>query len=53
MEENCTLHITHVEKMKAGIIVTFEDGRCAIYSAALLLATFPQADEVQDVGWDD
>ena len=41
--------ITYVERMSGGVVVTFEDGRCAVYSAALLNATFSQAEDLTDL----
>lgn len=53
MTEEPVLHITHIERMRSGAIVTFDDGRCAIYSEALLCSMLPLAEMVEDVGWDD
>ena len=44
--------IVHVERLDGGVIITFDDGKCAVYSAALLYATFPQADEVDESALD-
>jgi hypothetical protein len=38
--------IVEAEKLSDGVLITFEDGKCALYSAALLLETFPQAQEI-------
>lgn len=36
-------------RFRNGVVVTFEEGRAAVYTAALLYALFPNADElVQD-----
>jgi hypothetical protein len=36
-------------RMRDGVIITFEDGKCALYAAALLYAMFPNSDElIQD-----
>jgi hypothetical protein len=32
------------------VVITFDDGRCAVYSAPLLLSFFEQAEEVVEVG---
>lgn len=40
--------IVNVDRFDGGVIVTFDDGRCALYAASLLLATLPQAIEVHD-----
>ena len=41
--------ILSTEKYENAVLVTFEDGRCALYSASLLHATLPQAEQL----WDD
>jgi hypothetical protein len=33
--------------MDGGLIITFDDGQCGIYSAAMLLAALPQAEHVE------
>jgi hypothetical protein len=36
-------------RLRDGVVITFEDGKCALYTASLLFAMFPQADElIQD-----
>jgi hypothetical protein len=36
-------------RSKDGVVITFEDSKCAVYPAALLYAMFPNADElIQD-----
>ncbi len=40
--------IVYAERMADSIIVGFDDGRCALYSAALLHATLSQAEEVTE-----
>jgi hypothetical protein len=41
-------------RMSDGVIITFADGRCALYTAALLHAMFPNADElIQDMSDQD
>jgi hypothetical protein len=42
MEENNTPRIIEALRMKDGVLITFEDGKSAIYSAALLYAVFPK-----------
>jgi hypothetical protein len=46
METPQTPRITHAERMNGGVIIMFDDGKCAIYSASLIDATFSQAEEV-------
>jgi hypothetical protein len=33
-------------RLSDGVVITFEDGKCGLYSAALLYSVFPKADEV-------
>jgi len=33
-------------RMLDGILITFEDGKCALYTADFLYAMFPNADEL-------
>lgn len=47
MEDFPEHRVLFAERLDAGVAITFEDGRCAIYSATLLYATLPQAHEVE------
>ena len=38
--------VVSVDKLAKGVVITFDDGRSALYSASLLYAVFPQADEL-------
>jgi hypothetical protein len=40
--------VTYAERLNGGVIITFDDGKCALYSAALLHETFTQAENVPD-----
>jgi hypothetical protein len=40
--------IKDAERLNGGVIITFDDGKCAVYSATLLRTIFPQADEVME-----
>ena len=41
-------------RMRDGVIITFADGKSALYTAALLYAMFPNADElIQDMSDQD
>jgi hypothetical protein len=40
-----THRVTNAERLDSGVVITFADGRCALYPAALLSATFSQAHE--------
>ena len=37
---------THAEVSSQGVIISFDDGKCALYPTTLLHATFSQATEV-------
>ncbi|AXC16075.1 hypothetical protein ACPOL_6867 (plasmid) [Acidisarcina polymorpha] len=43
--------VIEAQRLDGGVIVTFDDGRCAVYSAILLYATLPQAQEVLECDW--
>jgi hypothetical protein len=45
MNTRLTPQIVDVARFRDGVLVTFEDGRCALYSATLLAALYPQAEE--------
>jgi hypothetical protein len=46
--------IVEALRIKDGVIITFEDGKCALYTAAVLYAVFPNADElIQDMSDQD
>jgi hypothetical protein len=46
-------HIVYVERLKDSVVIGFDDGKTALYSATLLYATFPQAVELDDPGPDE
>jgi hypothetical protein len=39
--------IIEAERMEDGVIITFDDGKCAVYSTSLLHDTLPQAEAVK------
>ena len=41
-------HVVSADRLNASVIITFNDGRCAVYSSALLYAALPQAEELYD-----
>lgn len=41
-----TPHIAEVERIPAGLLITFEDGRSAIYSTALLYDLLPTMEPI-------
>jgi hypothetical protein len=49
MEDHPTLPgIVEALRLRDGVVITFEDGRCAVYSAALLYATLPKTHELTE-----
>lgn len=46
MERRLNPHILSVDTLPNAVFVMFKDGECAIFPAALLYATLPQAQHV-------
>jgi len=46
MENRPETSVVEVDRLEGGVIVTFDDGKSAFYSAALLRDVLPQAKEV-------
>ena len=40
--------ILSAERLNRGIVIAFDDGRCALFLDALLYATLPQAEELDE-----
>ncbi len=40
--------ILSAERVTRGIVIIFDDGRCALFSNVLLYATLPQAEELDE-----
>ena len=40
--------IVYVERLSDGVVVAFDDGRCALYSSRLLYETFHDAEPIDD-----
>lgn len=53
METAATPRIISVEKVGGAVVITFEDGKCAVCSAALLYTILPHAKAVDDCGLPD
>jgi hypothetical protein len=47
MEDVSRPIISFVERLSNGVVVTFSDGRSVLFSATLLQATIPLADELR------
>jgi hypothetical protein len=47
MRDTIIPNVQCVDKLKDGILVTFEDGQCAVYSAFLLYTMLSQAQRVE------
>jgi hypothetical protein len=45
--------VRFVEMVREGLIITFGDGKCALFSADLLYASLPQAQELHENDEDD
>ena len=43
------LHISYIERQGNLLVITFSDGRCALYTAELLHSILPQAIQVLDL----
>lgn len=53
MERELSLRVVTADRTREGVLIEFDDGRAAFYPTALLLAVFPQALELEDLGPDD
>jgi len=51
METEPKSRVVAAEKLSGGGIISFDDGKSALYSASLLHALFSQADELIPVEW--
>jgi len=45
--------VAQADRLEGGIIITFEDGKCAFYPSSLLYASLPQATEIVDSETED
>lgn len=45
--------IIYAERLGGGVIITFDDGKCAVYSALLLHDTFSRAEEIGEPNPED
>jgi hypothetical protein len=53
-DDKATPLIIEASRLRNGVVITFENGKCALYTAALLYAMFPNADElIQDMSNQD
>ncbi len=48
MKEQASPHILSADRLDGSVLITFNDGRCAIYSSDLLYSALPQAKELND-----
>jgi len=53
MDTHTDSRIISADRRSNGIIVTLEDGKCALYSTTLLHAMFSQAQELLDSDEDE
>ena len=47
MSDRVVPQVLCVDKLQDGILITFKDGQCAVYSEFLLYAMLPQAQRVE------
>jgi hypothetical protein len=52
METQPEHRVISEDRTRRGLVITFEDGKSALYSASLLHITFSQAEEVKETDWD-
>ena len=48
MEDQPVPRVTGAERLNNGVLITFDDDRCAFYSASLLRETLVQAQTISD-----
>jgi hypothetical protein len=54
MERPSEPYILAADKLANSLLITFEDGKCAVFSASLLYATLPLAQKVEnDLGYEN
>ena len=46
MDSLATRRITSAERLHGGVVISFDDGMCALFSASLLHATLSQAEDL-------
>ena len=53
METPPKIRVRSAERVSKGVIITFDDGKSALYSASLLREMFSQAAELKEADWND
>jgi hypothetical protein len=53
VEDQTKIRIRSAERVSGGLIITFDDGKSALYSASLLRDAFSQAEQLKETAWDD
>jgi hypothetical protein len=51
METQSAPRVISVDSFERGVVIAFDDGKCALYSSDLLHGTFPQAEELKETDW--
>jgi hypothetical protein len=51
METQSAPRVISVDRFRRGVVIAFDDGKCALYSSDLLHGTFPQAEELEETDW--
>jgi hypothetical protein len=47
METTADPRLISAERLDNALVITFDDGRCGLYSASLLYSILPQATEIE------
>jgi hypothetical protein len=53
MEIQPKIRVRSAERVSKDVIITFDDGKSALYSASLLRDMFSQAAELKEADWND
>ncbi|MGI4981448.1 MAG: hypothetical protein ACRYHB_13780 [Janthinobacterium lividum] len=48
MTDQTTPHLTSADRLDGNLIITFDDGKCGLYSSDLLYATLAQAKQLHE-----
>ena len=48
METTIAPRILYAERLRGGVVITFEDGKSALYPAALMYDMLPQAERLDE-----
>lgn len=51
METQPKPRVISVDRFRTGVVIAFDNGKCALYSSDLLHGTFLQAEELKETDW--